>query len=208
MYHFYSAKGLKAEMAKQRIAFAPGSGRRTTDDMIRALSGDDTVPGVLQAADIEAAATAATAAAAAAATTTTGRPIAAAELNAMPSHEASIIAMLNRSFLPHQKGTKREHCSLGHRLEKPILKKFIEMTKKEGSSSPAPFVNIKGAYTAGLAAKKGAVYAKDSIDFVLLVENDIGDYSIDSDSDTDSISSHHGSSGNLKAWGFEANKVE
>ena len=200
MYHFYSAKGLKAEMAKQRIAFAPGSGRRTTDDMIRALSGDDTVPGVLQAADIEAAATAA----AAAATTTTGRPIAAAELNAMPSHEASIIAMLNRSFLPHQKGAKREHCSLGHRLEKPILKKFIEMTKKEGSSSPAPFVNIKGAYTAGLAAKKGAVYAKDSIDFVLLVENDIGDYSIDSDSDTDSISSHRGSSGNLKAWGFEA----
>ena len=136
--------------------------------MIRALSGDDTVPGVLQAADIEAAA----ATAAAAAAVTTGRRIAATELNAMPSHEASIIAMLNRSFLPHQKGTKREHCSLGHRLEKPILKKIIEMIKKEGSSSPAPFVNIKGAYTAGLAAKKGAVYAKDSINFVLLVEND------------------------------------
>ena len=208
MYHFYNAKGLKAEMAKKKIAFAPGSGRRTTEDMIRALSGDDTVPGVLQPADIEAAAAAAAAAATAATTNTAARrPLAAAELNAMPSHDASIIAMLNRSFLPHQKGTKREHCSLGHKLEKPILKKFIEMTKKEGSSSPAPFVNIKGAYTAGLAAKKGAVYAKDSIDFVLLVENDIStinDYSIDSDSDTDSISSHRGATGNLKAWGFEA----
>ena len=207
-FHFYNSKGLKAEMVKKGIAFAPGSGRRTIDDMIKALSGDDTVTGVLQAADIAAAATAAAATAAtAAAATTTGRSrIAAAELNAMPSRDAAIVAMLNRSFLPHQKGVKREHCSLGHKLEKPILKKFIQMTKKEGRTSPVPFVNIKGAYTAGLAAKKGAVYAKDSIDFVLLVENDISSYSFsdtDSDSDFDSDSSHGGATSNLKAWGFE-----
>ena len=91
---------------------------------------------------------------------------------------------------------------------KADTKKIIQMTKKEGRSSPVPFVNIKGAYNAGLAAKKGAVYAKDSIDFVLLVENDISSYSFsgedtDSDSDSDSISSHGRATSNLKAWGFE-----
>ena len=46
---------------------------------------------------------------------------------------------------------------------------------------------VKSAYTAGLAAKKGSLYAKDSIDFVLVVYNPLVE-------DEDE----------LETWGFEA----
>ena len=92
-----------------------------------------------------------------------------------------IEAVLKKSFLPHQKGQAREHCSLGHRLEIPILKSWIKVAK--GDESPVQGLTIKGAYTAGLAAKKGVTYAKDSIDFLVTLQE---------------------TQGPLKVWGFEA----
>ena len=77
----------------------------------------------------------------------------------------------------------REYCSLGHRLELPILKSWISVVQEESDFLPG--LEIKGAYTAGLAAKKNKVYAKDSIDFVLTTKDNItGDA--------------------IKTWGFEA----
>ena len=95
-----------------------------------------------------------------------------------------IKAMLEKSFLPHQKGPAPEYCSLGHRLEVPILKSWIDHAN--GPSSPTDDLVIEGAYTAGLEAKKGATYAKDSIDFVLTVQDPT---TLQDD---------------LETWGFEA----
>lgn len=92
-----------------------------------------------------------------------------------------IEAVLKNSFLPHRKGAAREHCSLGHRLELPILKSWKKVA--EGDTSPVAGLCVKGAYTAGLAAKKTAPYAKDSIDFVVTVQEQ---------------------NQPLKLWGFEA----
>ena len=99
---------------------------------------------------------------------------------------AATKAILEKSFLPHRKGLHREYTSLGHRLEKPILKNWLEVVREDGTT-PVTGLEVKGAYTAGLAAKKGAVHAKDSIDFVLVVK------------DPSSIVPEE-----LKAWGFEA----
>ena len=79
-------------------------------------------------------------------------------------------AILQKSFLPHQKGKAREHCSLGHRLELPILHNWTQVVT--GDTSPVLGLKVRGAYTAGLAAKQGAPYAKDSIDFVITVTED------------------------------------
>ena len=97
--------------------------------------------------------------------------------------DEAVRAILEKSFLPHQKGQAREHCSLGHRLELPILYNWIQIVS--GDSSPAIGLDVKGAYTAGLAAKKDAPFAKDSIDFVITVaEADEPD--------------------EIKVWGFKA----
>ena len=94
-------------------------------------------------------------------------------------------AILEKSFLPHRKGKTREHCSLGHRLETPILKKWVEVASGSHVLHPRlpGLKSVEAAFKAGLAAKKGAVYAKDSIDFVLAVQDDDDE---------------------LLAWGFEA----
>ncbi len=80
--------------------------------------------------------------------------------------------IMKRSYLPQQKGEKREHCSLGHKLEKPIVQKWINLMHGNGvDDSPDPEIKkVLGVYTAGLAAKKNAEYAKDSIDFIVVVE--------------------------------------
>ena len=99
---------------------------------------------------------------------------------------AATKAILEKSFLPHRKGVHWEYASLGHRLEKHILKGWIELTKDRFYRSLAG-IEVEGAYTAGLAGKKGANHAKDSIDFVLVVKDPLS---------TDRQE--------LKAWGFEA----
>ena len=107
---------------------------------------------------------------------------------------AATRAILQKSFLAHQKGKAREYCSLGHRLEIPILKQWMSLCSKDDTESlgyddPGPpdlsGICIEGAYTAGLAAKKDAIYAKDSIDFVVVVKDPL----LNDD---------------LRAWGFEA----
>ena len=86
-----------------------------------------------------------------------------AEVELAPK-EAAIEAILQRSFLPHQKGPAREACSIGHILEKPILEKWVAETAKRGY--PVRGLSVNGAYTAGLVAKQGSPWAKDSIDFI------------------------------------------
>ncbi len=94
----------------------------------------------------------------------------------LSSHDIIIKEILTKSFLPHQKGGIRDHCNHGHRLEQPILKKWIKAAHNDpeevDDSCRFPTVDLKvrGAYTAGLAAKRGSVYVKDSIDFLVLVE--------------------------------------
>mmetsp|Transcript_12022 Transcript_12022/g.14908 ORF Transcript_12022/g.14908 Transcript_12022/m.14908 type:complete len:391 (-) Transcript_12022:1073-2245(-) len=99
------------------------------------------------------------------------------------SRDEAAKAILQKSFLPHQKGQAREYCSLGHMLELPILHNCIQVVT--GEESPVIGLEVKGAYTTGLAAKKGSPHAKDSIDFVITVTE------LD---DPDEV----------KAWGFEA----
>lgn len=160
----YKSVGLKALMAARSLTLA--NGPKTSARMVEALAG---VPGVA----IEAAPTANE-----------------EDVEDTSPRAAAIRAILKKSFLPFQKGKARDTCNLGHRLEKPILKKWVEVTHGEESLFGAPpdldGIDVKGAYSAGLAAKKGAIYAKDSVDFVLVVK--------DPCNDEDS----------LVTWGFEA----
>ena len=151
---FYTSESLKTMMQRKKMAFA--SGRMTMSRMVEALSGT-TLAGL---------------------ETDDGDGVAADTV--ITSAEAVKRAILEKSFLPHQKGSKREHCSLGHSLETPIVRRWIEV-----ADEIFPNLEVNGVYTCGLAAKKGAVYAKDSIDFILAVE----------DGDTSSFP---------KLWGFEA----
>ena len=162
-YMFYKIAGLKDLMKERGLCFPPGTGRVAASQMIDALVG---IPG-------------------SGAVDQTSLAVEGVEPEEeLDARSESIISILKKSFLPHQKGVNREHCSLGHRLEIPIVKAFIQVVK--GSESPHPGLTIQGAYTAGLAARKGAVYAKDSIDFLLTV------------SDPSSVTSQ------TKVWGFEA----
>lgn len=93
-------------------------------------------------------------------------------------------ALLKHSFQKPQKGTIREHCSLGHKLEQPILKSWIQQTKD--FYFPVLGLQVSSAYKVGLAGKKGQPAVKDSVDFHLHVE--------ESDSAVEG----------RVAWGFEA----
>ena len=149
-YWFYKSGGLKALISARGISL--GTGRKTMDQMRDALAGRNIVIG------------------------TATRTISGGSV--LTPNDAAAKAILEKSFLPHQKGQKREHCSLGHRLEIPILKSWIQE-----AAAPVHGLVVKGAYSAGLAAKQDATYAKDSVDFVLTVLEDNED---------------------LKTWGFEA----
>ena len=57
---------------------------------------------------------------------------------------------------------------MGHWLEIPILNNWIKVAT-DRQSSPVPSLCMKGVYSAGLAAKNDATYAKGSVDFVIIV---------------------------------------
>ena len=100
--------------------------------------------------------------------------------------QAAIKAILSKSFQKPQKGAAREYCSLGHRMEKPILNNWINETKSD-SFFPVQNLQVTSAYTVGLAGKRGQPHAKDSVDFHL------------------HVSPNNGSTpNNREAWGFEA----
>ena len=96
-----------------------------------------------------------------------------ADVGDLTPADAALKSVLTKSFLPHQKGEKREYCTLGHRLELPILHAFCKQTSK--IDFPCRDLKVKGGYTAGLAGKKGCRHAKDSIDFVITVNDNSED---------------------------------
>ena len=168
-YLFYKANGLKDLMDAKNISVI---GRCNKEDRINALAGMLPPDRLVDKGQKG---------------TTTRRTTKKDKLNLLPK-EAAIVKMLERSFLPHQKGDAREHCSHGHRLEKPILKNWIKHVENENDSS-APGLTVRSAYTAGLAEKKNAPHAKDSIDFILLVKQK---------------KEGQQEGGALESWGFEA----
>lgn len=86
------------------------------------------------------------------------------------TEEKVIASIFERSFQAHQKGPSREYCSLGHKLELPILFKWVKEIECL-RDFPMRFLKIRSAYTAGLVEKRGCPWAKDSIDFILNVQN-------------------------------------
>ena len=58
----------------------------------------------------------------------------------------------------------------GHRLEKPILKAWDDVLQDE-YQTPQKDLSLVSAFSVGLAAKKNHEYAKDSIDFVMIVRD-------------------------------------
>ena len=111
------------------------------------------------------------------------------EVPAMSIADATTRAILANSFLKVQKGAPREHCSLGHRLEKPILNAWDDVLQDE-YQTPQKDLTLISAFSVGLAAKKGHEYAKDSIDFVMIVRDP---------------SCFTATNSNVcKVWGFEA----
>ncbi len=166
-FWFYKHSGLKELAQAQGLDL--GKGRKTIGDLRKILANPaDHQP----AAEIAETAT----------TQQGGRRRTTKQRTKLPPKDEATRAILERSFLPHQKGKAREHCTLGHRLELPILKNWIELTSE--NNFPCPGLKVKGAYSAGLAAKKDAIYAKDSIDYIIFVEEEDGQ--------------------DLKPWGFEA----
>ena len=154
-YQFFSSKGLSEIMNARQMKFA--SGRRTVAKMINALSGEQegVIHGANQEQDQQ-------------------------QNDGLSPEDAIIQAVLTKSFLPHQKGVKREYCSLGHRLEIPVVKNWVQVAR-----DMQPSVVVRGVYSTGLAAKREKEHAKDSIDFIMTVEDPK-------------------EGGILKAWGFEA----
>ena len=161
---FYKSQGLKDLMAARGIELTTGS--KTMANMIEALAGTGNV-------EVR--------------TAPESNEQDGVHEEAMSPEETATRKVLEKSFLPHQKGQAREYCSLGHRLEKPILQSWITMAEDTMNYPALGGIEVCGAYTAGLAAKKGETYAKDSIDFILLVK--------DPDDDEEDAE--------IKTWGFE-----
>ena len=176
-YLFYKANGLKDLMAARKITL---TGRCNKEDRIAALAGTVTGSRLIQQP---------------AQRQQQQQPPSCQGNQQLPPKDLAMKKVLEKSFLPFQKGDEREHCSLGHRLEKPILKNWMTIMKND-SESPVPGLVVKGAYTAGLAAKKGASFAKDSIDFILLVKKEQDPFGLAEDL--------LGQDDELEAWGFEA----
>jgi len=76
--------------------------------------------------------------------------------------------LLVNSFMKPLTSEAREHCKMGHKLELPIGKSWMDdfnnKKKLEG-------YKILSLHKVGLVAKKGSPWAKDSIDFVACIEN-------------------------------------
>lgn len=140
-FMFFSKNALADLVAEKRIKI---NGSKTIDKMIEALGSHIPGQNELSAAEEQA-----------------------LLVRNLPPKEAAIRVMMQKSFLPHQKGQERENCVTGHLLEIPVLESWITET----SSRDYPIRNLKinGAYTVGLVEKKGSPWAKDSIDFVLTV---------------------------------------
>lgn len=139
---FYKVSSLKEIMKRRHLKKRQGISNLNASDMIDGISGSDRTK-IVEDVSLE------------------------RDADNMSNREKAVLEVLKKSFMPHQKGKDREYCQIGHRLELPILKKFVELIPGVREYSN---VKVKNAYTVGLAAKKDALYAKDSIDFLLSVE--------------------------------------
>ncbi|GFH47201.1 hypothetical protein CTEN210_09822 [Chaetoceros tenuissimus] len=139
---FYKNQSLREIMKRRHLKKRQGVSNLNVSDMIDGISGSDRTK-IVEDVSLE------------------------RDAEALSNREKAVLEVLKKSFMPHQKGKDREYCQIGHRLELPILKKFVELIPGVREYSN---VKVKNAYTVGLAAKKDAVYAKDSIDFLLSVE--------------------------------------
>ena len=170
-YLFYKANGLR-DLVSARSFVLP-TGQKTIPHMIDALAG---VSGATITSDQG------------------GAEGEGGADNLSSPEESAILAILEKSFLPHQKGKLREYCSLGQKMELPNLKHWLQAVRngaaadEEDAEHSHAFsgISVEGAYSAGLAARKGATYAKDSVDFVLMVHDEAS------------------AGDRLVAWGFEA----
>ena len=106
-YLFYKNAGLKALVKARSLTLATGS--RTMAGMIRALAGSSDAAGTSENAPAS-----------------SGNDEEGGENSA---RIAAITAILKKSFLPFRKGAARDTCNLGHRLEKPILKSWVEIVR-------------------------------------------------------------------------------
>ncbi len=96
-----------------------------------------------------------------------------AQTERLGRNELSIIqavtkAILQRSFMKPFKGAQREHCKMGHKLELPIGNTFM---KDLNESELLPGFRVISLHAAGLVAKKDHPWAKDSIDFIAVMQN-------------------------------------
>ena len=80
--------------------------------------------------------------------------------------EEVIKAMLERSFMKPLKGNMREHCQLGHKLELPIARDWMTDLNEKSLFEKRKVVSF---HKVGLVSKKGAPWAKDSIDFIYFI---------------------------------------
>ena len=87
------------------------------------------------------------------------------------TREKVIQSILEKSFQPQQKGKLREYCNTGHRLELPILANFCRELDDPLQDHPHHNIRVKSAFTAGLVEKKAAPWVKDSIDFIIAVQD-------------------------------------
>lgn len=166
-YIGYSEKGLKEMLSHKNIVIPGRSNMARKRDV---LAGIEVIPATSQQSSAS--------------------NTAANEVPAMSIADSTIRAILAKSFLSVQKGAPREHCSLGHRLERPILNAWDDVLQ-DRSKNPDRGLELVSAFSVGLAAKKGHEYAKDSLDFLIIV------------CDPASRNAETNPSG-IKVWGFEA----
>ena len=69
--------------------------------------------------------------------------------------------IMQSSFMPRLTGTNLEYCRLGHRLEGPLAREILKMAQAKKTIFP-----IDRLYEAGLVAKQGKPFIKDSADLL------------------------------------------
>ena len=102
---------------------------------------------------------------------TTGINPIATDQTAEPTKDKVVKSILQKSFLPHQKGKLREYCSFGHVLELPIMSSFAKELLRPDRTHPHYRRKVVSVFTAGLVEKKCEPWVKDSIDFLAVVKN-------------------------------------
>ena len=69
--------------------------------------------------------------------------------------------IMQSSFMPRLTGTNLEYCRLGHQLEGPLARDILQL-----SAANKTYFRIDRIYEAGLIAKEGRPFVKDSADLV------------------------------------------